>query len=158
MIRVQKCCLCFCVCEWSSSLSSVASLQLRLHWACAGRRCAFDSSRRKRREAAVRADKQHTKRSPVLWNRTGRGFITGIGEFYVSLSWTQRYSLRVCGETFCWGECAVGAVFESMRSIQSCFSHGNQWWCGFSRVYGRDHKGCVSLKYHTTCPFTLNAV
>lgn len=35
-----------------------------------------------------------------------------------------------------------------MRSIQSCFSHGNRWWCGFSRQYhGRAHKGRVSLKY-----------
>ncbi len=90
-VSVQNCCLCVCV--W---VKRAASLQL--HWACAGRRCAFDSSRRKRGETAARADKQHTKRTPVLWNRTGRGFITRIGEFYVSLSWTQRYSLHVGGE------------------------------------------------------------
>lgn len=71
---------------------------------------------------------QHTKRSLLQSRETGRLEDSSLE----SVSFTVLYlgccvilSVLMAGRV--WeGECAVGAVFESMRSIQSCFSHGNQ--------------------------------
>lgn len=118
----------------------VASLQLRLHGACAGRRCAFDSrsaleEKDKRATTGCGTRGQNSRAQPLQSRATGPVEDSSLESVSLRCIIQNVFILSVLlRDAFREIKYAFGAVSVSirMRGIQSRFSHGNRWWCGFS--------------------------